>query len=176
MKYIIASDIHGSLKYAKKLIEVFRESNAEKLILLGDLYYHGPRNPLPEEYNPKEVAILLNSISDKLLVVRGNCDAEVDQMISDFKIRDYLQLKIGDKVASFYHGHKDINLPLKSDMIFNGHTHICQLEIVDGIIHANPGSITLPKSDDSRDYIILDDSEIKLVDLESATVIKKLKY
>ena len=176
MKYLIASDVHGSLKYAEKLIKVFNESKAEKLILLGDLYYHGPRNPLPEGYNPKEVAVLFNKYKDKLLVVRGNCDAEVDQMISEFSIQDYLQIEINGKVCSFYHGHKDIDLPKKSDVIFNGHTHICKLEKIGNITYANPGSITLPKSDISRDYIILDNNTIVLKDLETSKEIKSLKF
>lgn len=176
MKYFIASDVHGSLKYAKKMIEIFEASKADKLILLGDLYYHGPRNPLPDGYNPKEVALLFNRYKDRLLVVRGNCDAEVDQMISDFPIQDYLQIDLGGKTFSFYHGHKQLNLPKKSDGIFNGHTHICQLELIDGVIMANPGSITLPKSDNSRDYIIFENNLITLRELETSNTLISLKY
>jgi len=176
MKYIIASDVHGSLTYAEKLINVFNKSGADKLILLGDLYYHGPRNALPTGYNPKEVAVLFNQYKDKLLVVKGNCDAEVDQMISDFKINDFLQLEINEKIMSFYHGHKSVTLPMQSDIVFTGHTHICKLEEVDGVIYANPGSISIPKSDDSRDYIVLDDSSITIKDLETSRIVKFLKY
>jgi len=176
MKYLIASDIHGSLKYARKLLDIFDKSDFDKLILLGDLYYHGPRNPLPEEYNPKEVSRLLNERRDRLLVVKGNCDAEVDQMISEFPFHDYLEINIFGKICSFYHGHRKIDLPQKSDIVFNGHTHICQIEQIDGIIYANPGSISLPKSSNSRDYLVFESHRLTLRDLESSAVIKSIDF
>mgnify|MGYP001852998558 CR=1 FL=1 len=110
MKYLVLSDIHGSLHYAKKIEEIINKESPEKIVLLGDLYYHGPRNPLTEEYAPKEVADILNSYKDKILAVRGNCDAEVDQMISEFKLEENLRLKIGEKKFLFTHAGS-ISLP-----------------------------------------------------------------
>ena len=96
MKYLVVSDIHGSLFYASKIIEIMKKENIDKLILLGDLYYHGPRNPLPKEYNPMEVSKLLNSLKDQLICIKGNCDAEVDEMISEFSFNDHIKLDINN--------------------------------------------------------------------------------
>ena len=106
MKAVVISDIHGSGYYAGKIKEINEKENPDKIILLGDLYYHGPRNNLSQEYNPMKVAEILNSLKDKLLVVRGNCDAEVDEMISDFKFNDHILMEINGKKFYFTHGHK----------------------------------------------------------------------
>ena len=105
MKAVVISDIHGSGYYAEKIKEINERENPDKIILLGDLYYHGPRNELSQEYKPMKVAEILNSLKDKLLVVRGNCDAEVDEMISDFKFHDKIELTIGGARFFFTHGH-----------------------------------------------------------------------
>ena len=106
MKWMIASDLHGSALYCKKMIEAFEREGADRLLLLGDLLYHGPRNDLPEGYAPKEVIPLLNSLRPKLLCVRGNCDAEVDQMVLDFPIlADYAVLPVGGRLVYATHGH-----------------------------------------------------------------------
>ena len=97
MKYIVFSDIHGSLYYANKMKEIIERESPDKIILLGDLYYHGPRNPLPEEYNPKEVSVLLNSMKENIICIKGNCDAEVDEMISEFQFNNHVELDIGNK-------------------------------------------------------------------------------
>ena len=106
MKALVISDIHGSGYYADKIREIVERENPEKIILLGDLYYHGPRNDLSQEYNPMKVAETLNSMKDRLLVVRGNCDAEVDEMISEFKFNDHILMEINGKKFYFTHGHK----------------------------------------------------------------------
>ena len=106
MRVVIASDIHGSLYYTEKLKEIVEKENPEKIILLGDLYYHGPRNELTQEYSPMKVSEILNEMKDKLLVVKGNCDAEVDEMISKFKFEDHILLELNDKKFYFTHGHK----------------------------------------------------------------------
>ena len=113
MKIIVISDIHGSLYYIRKIKDIIDRSNVDKIILLGDLYYHGPRNPLTEEYNPQEVANVLNNYKDKILCIRGNCDAQVDEMISDFRFSDNIRLEINKKRFFFTHGHKynENNLP-----------------------------------------------------------------
>lgn len=106
MKVLVISDIHGSSYYARKIEEIVEKENPEKIVLLGDLYYHGPRNELSQEYAPMEVAKILNSLKDKLMVVKGNCDAEVDEMISEFKFEDHILTNINGKNIYFTHGHK----------------------------------------------------------------------
>ena len=122
MKYIIASDIHGSSYYTKKLQEIILKENPDKIILLGDIYYHGPRNNLPKKYNPKLVCEILNGFADKIICVKGNCDAEVDQMISKFKFKDSFELDLANKKALFVHGHKldKQTPPTGFDFIFSG--------------------------------------------------------
>ena len=122
MKIIVISDIHGSLYYIRKIKDIIDRSNVDKIILLGDLYYHGPRNPLTEEYNPQEVANVLNNYKDKILCIRGNCDAQVDEMISDFRFSDNIRLEINKKRFFFTHGHKynENNLPENIDVIVYG--------------------------------------------------------
>ena len=127
MKLLIISDIHGSGYYARKLQEIIQRENPEKIILLGDLYYHGPRNPLPKEYAPMEVAQILNSLKENILAVRGNCDAEVDQMISEFPLKESIEMQIGKNKAFFTHGHQyNIEqLPKEDfDIMIYGHFHI----------------------------------------------------
>lgn len=160
MKLMIASDIHGSYYYAKKLVDCFLLEKADKLVLLGDIYYHGPRNPLPKEYNPMEVAKLLNSIKDKLIVIHGNCDAEVDQMISEFNFVDNYQLELDDKSILFTHGHKinKDNCPKDIDVLCYGHFHINIMEKEGGVTILNPGSVALPKNDSISGYITIENS------------------
>ena len=149
MKALVISDIHGSGYYADKIREIVERENPEKIILLGDLYYHGPRNDLSQEYNPMKVAETLNSMKDKLLVIRGNCDAEVDEMISEFKFNDHILMEINGKKFYFTHGHKyNIeNIPYDDfDIMIYGHIHQGFIEEKEGLIFANPGSISLPKS------------------------------
>ena len=168
MKYLVASDIHGSLYYAKKVIELFEKEEADKIILLGDLYYHGPRNPLPVEYNPMEVSKLFNEISDNIFCIKGNCDAEVDEMISKFKFSENLVLKINDKMFMFTHGHH-INIdnrPKEIDVLVYGHFHTGFIEKVGEVVVANTGSLSLPKNDTPNSYIVLEGDTITLKDLE----------
>ena len=169
MKLLIISDIHGSSYYAEKIKEIEAKENPDQIILLGDLYYHGPRNPLPKEYNPMEVAKILNSLKDKMEVVRGNCDAEVDEMISEFKFQDHLLIEINGIKAYFTHGHKyNIDkLPNEEmNIMIYGHFHTGFITEKDGIIFANPGSITLPKNNTKNSYLILDEEKIVLKDLD----------
>ena len=168
MKFLIASDLHGSAYYAKKLVEAFKESKADKLILLGDVYNHGPRNPLPKDYAPMEVAELLNGITDKLLVIKGNCDSQVDTMISKFSFIEDAVLISGEKTVFLTHGHvynKD-NMPLtKFDMVIYGHFHTGFIEEKDGVIIANTGSLSLPKNNTPNSYLILEDGKLDLKEI-----------
>ena len=167
MKLMIASDIHGSVRYCRALLEAFDREQADKLLLLGDLLYHGPRNPLPEEYDPKAVAALLNARKQQILCVRGNCDGEVDQMMLEFPIMaDYCIATAGKRMVFATHGHhyNENQLPMlqSGDVLLHGHTHIPVLEDRGAYILANPGSVTLPKQESVRGYLLLDDSVLTL--------------
>ena len=162
MKLLIVSDIHGSGYYANKLLEIVEKENPDKIVLLGDLYYHGPRNPLTEKYGPMEVANILNSLKDKILAIKGNCDAEVDEMISEFPLQENIQMKANGYNLFFTHGHKYNmdNLPpigIDIDIMFYGHFHVNFIEEKDGIIFVNPGSISLPKQNTEHGYAIFED-------------------
>ena len=162
MKYFIASDIHGSAYYCKKMLEAYDREQADKMVLLGDILYHGPRNDLPREYAPKEVISFLNERRVEILAVRGNCDAEVDQMVLQFPIMaDYAVIQL-EKDCQVYlsHGHvyHEKNLPpmKKGDAFLHGHTHVLRAEQKDGIIFLNPGSVSIPKEDNPPTYAILE--------------------
>ena len=151
MKLLFVSDIHGSLYYAKKCIERFNQEGADQIISLGDLMYHGPRNPLPKDYAPKEVANLLNQYKDKIISVRGNCDSEVDQMLLEFPIlSDYSILYIDGYRFFITHGHHydEDHLPSlsKNDVLIYGHYHVPIAKKKEDIYIFNPSSISLPKA------------------------------
>ncbi len=170
MKIMIASDIHGSEKYTKKLLDAYKSSGATKLVILGDILYHGPRNDLSAGYNPKAVIEMFNGIKDELLCVRGNCDTEVDQMVLDFPIMaDYAVISDGEKMIYLTHGHKygvDYFPGAKAgDIIMQGHTHIPMNEVRDSIICINPGSVSLPKNGSKHQCLIYNNGEFETVEL-----------
>lgn len=170
MKCMIVSDIHGSYEDLKKVIAIYEEEKMDKLILLGDLLYHGPRNPLPEGYNPKETASLLNHYKEQIIAVRGNCDAEVDQMVLEFPMRsDYTELFIDGHRFFVTHGHlyNKEQLPLLNtgDILMYGHFHKPIAKKVDGIVIFNPSSISLPKSG-GKSYGVYEENELKIFSLE----------
>ncbi len=162
MKWMIASDLHGSAVYCRRMIEAFEREGADRLLLLGDLLYHGPRNDLPEGYAPKEVMPLLNGMKPKLLCVRGNCDAEVDQMVLDFPIlADYAVLPVGQRLVYATHGHVHNlkNLPplAPGDILLHGHTHIpAWTEFGEENLYLNPGSLSIPKDGSAHSYMTLE--------------------
>lgn len=169
MRVLVISDIHGSSYYAEKIKEIVEKENPEKIVLLGDLYYHGPRNDLTQEYNPMKVAEVLNSLKDKLMVVKGNCDAEVDEMISDFKFQDHILININGRNIYFTHGHKyNIEvIPYEDfDILIYGHIHQGFIEEKEGYLFANPGSISLPKCGTEHSYLIIDENELILKNIE----------
>ena len=173
MKLLVVSDIHGSAYYAEKIPEIFEKEKADKIIVLGDLYYHGPRNPLTKDYSPMKVAEILNSLKDRLEVIKGNCDAEVDEMISEFKFKEHLLLDVNNMKVYFTHGHKNNmdNLPDEQiDMMVYGHFHTGFIVKKDGIIFANPGSISLPKDNTKNSYLILDKESIVLKDIDGNVI------
>lgn len=167
MKFLIASDLHGSSYYAHKIIEIFNSEKADKLIFLGDIYNHGPRNALPRDYNPGKVAELLNSIKDKLIVIKGNCDSVVDTMISEFSFIEDAVIVSGEKAFYLTHGHvynKD-NMPAtKFDGIIYGHFHTGFIEEQNGVIIANAGSLSIPKNGTPSSYLILENGCLTLKD------------
>lgn len=167
MKILIASDIHGSAKYCRLLLNAFKREGAEKLLLLGDILYHGPRNPLPEEYSPKDVAEMLDALKEKIICVRGNCDSEVDQMVLTFPVlSDYAAFCTDGITMYLSHGHRDVPPMCPENVYITGHTHVPLNTSDEGYYHINPGSVSLPKENSAHGYILYEDRvfEFKTLD------------
>jgi len=162
MKYLIASDLHGSAHYCRKLIKAWEREGADRMLLLGDILYHGPRNDLPKDYAPKEVIAMLNPLADRTFGVRGNCEAEIDQMVLEFPMSaEYALLEMGDRLIFATHGHvyNEKHLPPlhAGDILLHGHTHIKEMRWIGenkDILYLNPGSLSIPKDDDKHSYMI----------------------
>ncbi len=176
MKYLVVSDIHGSAGYLKKFIKTIESENPDKIILLGDVYYHGPRNKLPKGYAPMKVANMLNSVADKIICVQGNCDAEVDQMISKFELQQSYETEISGKKFLFVHGHhlNFQDMPKGYDFVFGGHTHVCGIKPVQEVTYVNPGSLSIPKGGTTNSYAKIDDGEILIFSIKGK-VLDKIK-
>ena len=180
MKWMIASDLHGAAYYCRKMLEAFEREGADRLFLLGDLLYHGPRNDLPREYAPKEVIPLLNGKREKLLCVRGNCDAEVDQMVLEFPVlADYAVLPVGQRLIYATHGHiyhvKNLPPLAPGDVLLHGHTHVpAWTEFGQGNLYLNPGSVSIPKEDSPHSYMTLEENTMQWKELESSAVFHEL--
>lgn len=180
MKWMIASDLHGSAYYCRKMLEAFEREGADWLFLLGDLLYHGPRNDLPREYAPKEVIPLLNGKKEKLLCVRGNCDAEVDQMVLEFPVlADYAVLPVGRRLIYATHGHiyhvKNLPPLAPGDVLLHGHTHVpAWTEFGQGNLYLNPGSVSIPKENSPHSYMTLEGNTMQWKELESSAVFHEL--
>ena len=169
MKFVIASDIHGSAAWCERLIGVVEAERPDQLILLGDLLYHGPRNPLPDGYAPAEVAAMLNGLAERIVAVRGNCDAEVDQMMLEFPcMADYVLVHDGERKLFCTHGHvfspDDPPRLAQGGLFLSGHTHVKVNEERGGIRFVNPGSVSLPK-DGTRSYAVYLDGQVELREL-----------
>lgn len=161
MKWLIASDIHGSAYWCRRLLEKYAQEKADRLILLGDVLYHGPRNDLPDEYAPKKVIEMLNGMSDSILCVRGNCDTEVDQMVLKFPVlADYALLDLGERMIYLTHGHiyNENNLPplREGDILLHGHTHVSKCVDHGNYVYMNPGSVSIPKENTPHGYMTLE--------------------
>lgn len=178
MKMMIASDIHGSAYYCEKLLSIYDREKADKLLLLGDILYHGPRNDLPKDYAPKQVIAMLNKRKQELLCVRGNCDCEVDQMVLEFPIlADSCILYLDGRMIFATHGHvfHEKNLPMlkKGDILLHGHTHVPVCRETQEYIYMNPGSVSIPKEESWHGYMLLEDGRFTWKDLDGE---EKLTY
>lgn len=177
MKLMIASDLHGSAHYVKKFLDRYRAEAPDRLLLLGDLLYHGPRNPLPQDYDCPAVADALNAVRGRLLTVRGNCDCEVDQMVLDFPIlADYAVLTWNGRLIYATHGHLfGENNPPKlqpKDILLCGHTHVPRCKAHDGFTYWNPGSVSIPKENSHRGYMLLEGDRAVWKELDGDTVME----
>ena len=174
MKLMIASDIHGSALYCGQLLEAYKREGADKLLILGDILYHGPRNDLPDGYAPKQVIAMLNPLKNEILAVRGNCEAEVDQMVLDFPVlADYALLEANGLTLFATHGHvynEDKLPPLApGSVLLNGHTHIPKFVRHETYLHLNPGSVSIPKAGSARGYVVLEGRTFTFKTLEGET-------
>ena len=175
MKYMFASDVHGSAYYCRKMLDAYKEEKAERLVLLGDLLYHGPRNDLPREYAPKQVISMLNDMKKEIYAVRGNCEAEVDQMVLQFPVMaDYCILNLDGRTFYATHGHiyNENNLPpiQEGDILIHGHTHVLKAEQKEGYVLLNPGSVSIPKEGNPPTYAIFEDGVFTIKDFEGNIV------
>ena len=179
MKYFIASDIHGSAYYCEKMLEAYKREKADRLILLGDILYHGPRNDLPRDYAPKRVIEMLNAYKNDILCVRGKCDTDVDQMVLEFPIlADYALLSMDGLSVIATHGHKyNKETPpamRKNEILLHGHTHVLKCEeFGDNNWYLNPGSVALPKENLPRTYMVYENRSFKIKDFMGEIIIEK---
>ncbi len=179
MKLMIASDLHGSAHYTKLLIEAYAREQADRLLLLGDILYHGPRNPLPEGYSPKDVAQMLNDMKREILCVRGNCDSDVDQMVLEFPIMaEYCLIEAEGATIFATHGHvfNEQNIPMlkKGDILLHGHTHVPVCRKHDEYTYVNPGSVSLPKENSPHGYMIVESGKLLWKKLDGSVYDEKV--
>lgn len=168
MKLFIASDIHGSAYYARLLADRFKAEGADRLVILGDILYHGPRNDLPREYDPKSVIATLNPLREYIVAVKGNCEAEVDSMVLDFNVESpYSALLTPKHSLMLTHGHRALPEMAGYDVLLCGHTHVPALEKRECYIYVNPGSVSIPKEASPHSYITFDDETLRWYDLNT---------
>ena len=179
MKLLIASDIHGDLSSAELVIDAFKKEGCDKILFLGDLLYHGPRNDLPNTYAPKAVIELLNANRENIICVRGNCEAEVDQMVLTFPVlADYCLLELDGLSVFATHGHHhntETPPPLRAgEILLHGHTHVlCCKEFGNGNFYLNPGSAALPKEGNPQTYMVYENRTFTVKDFSGNTVLQK---
>ncbi len=179
MKLLICSDIHGDAEAVKNLLDAFKKERADKILILGDLLYHGPRNDLPKTYAPKEAIELLNANKNVILSVRGNCDTEVDQMVLEFPIlADYAYFELDGLGIFATHGHHHNTAtppPLREgEILLHGHTHVLKCEpFGNGNYYLNPGSASLPKENNPKTYMIYENRTFTVKDFLGNKVLEK---
>lgn len=167
MKIFIASDLHGSAEYCRQMIEAFTREEADKLLLLGDILYHGPRNELPENYSPQDVMAMLEDVRDKVVCVSGNCDAEIDKQLLPFPVlSDYGAAFVDGLNIYFAHGHREAPPLAVGDIYLTGHTHVPLNAVEDGHYHLNPGSLSLPKENSGHGYIVYENRKFTFKHLD----------
>lgn len=179
MKLLIISDIHGDAECLSNVIDVFEKEKCDKILILGDILYHGPRNDLPNGYAPKKVISMLNPLAEKIIAVRGNCDAEVDGMVLTFPIMsDYARIIIDGLSIFATHGHKfntgSTEFLEKNEILLHGHTHILSCsEFGNENLYLNPGSISLPKENNPKTYMIYENRTFSIIDLDGNIILEK---
>ncbi len=181
MKLMIASDLHGSAYYAEKIVQAFVAEKADRLLLLGDILYHGPRNDLPKDYSPKKVCELLNGISDRIFAVKGNCDADIDQMVLNFPLMaQYSIIALEDRLIFATHGDVfNIDTPpkiTKNDILLYGHFHVPACRETGNFIYMNPGSVSIPKENSAHSYLVTDGKHFVWKDIEEGTVFMEKSF
>lgn len=181
MKYMIASDIHGSAYYCELLLHAYKKEKADRLLLLGDILYHGPRNDLPKDYNPKQVIAMLNERKQDIFCVRGNCDTEVDQMVLEFPVlSDYCVIADENHLIYATHGHtyNEEKLPPlhKGDILLCGHTHVPKCREHENYLYMNPGSVSIPKENSWHGYMIYENGLFLWKDFDGREHMKYSSY
>ena len=168
-KIMVATDVHGSAEIGKKLIEIMNNEGAEALVIMGDFYYHGPRNPLPKGHGPMELCEALNTIRDKVIAIRGNCDANIDEMISEFEFTDYKSVDIGSHTVTFTHGHlfNENCFPEGAHNLMFGHTHVNVTYDTGDRLAINLASCSLPKNMCPPSYAIIENGEVTVYDMNA---------
>lgn len=177
-KVMVATDVHGSSVVGNKLIEIMKKENAEALVVMGDFYYHGPRNPLPKGHGPMSLCEAFNGIRDKIIAIRGNCDANIDEMISEFEFSDYKSIEVGNHTVTFTHGHlyNENNFPADTLNLMFGHTHVNVVYDKGNTLAINLASCSLPKNMCPPSYAIIENGEVTVYDLNGNKLnIVKLK-
>ena len=178
MKLMIASDLHGSAYYTRLLLTAMDREQPDRLLLLGDLLYHGPRNDLPREYAPKQVIEMLNARKSQILCVRGNCEAEVDQMVLEFPVLSEFGVVFADGLTLYMlHGHKNLDIPvLPGDILLCGHTHIPAVRKDGEHYYVNPGSVSIPKEGSCHGYMMLENRQLRHVSLEGENTLPDFTF
>ena len=180
MKYFVISDIHGSKYYLQKALEQYSNATYDNLLILGDILYHGPRNALPKDYDTTYVMNELNKRKDKIIAIRGNCDAEVDQMVLQFHITDTYKTLESNRTLLLTHGHvygpDDHPILPKGSCVLSGHTHIPTCDFKNGCYYLNPGSISIPKGGFSNSYGVLTDTSFTVFNLETNEPIMNVEF
>lgn len=176
-KIMVATDVHGSAQTGKTLLERFSEEQAEALVIMGDFYYHGPRNPLPDGHGPMQLCEMLNEIKDKIIAIRGNCDANIDEMISEFAFHDTYDVEILDKKITFTHGHlyNEKCFPYDTDVLMFGHTHVNRVFKTDEKLAVNLASCSLPKENCDKSYAIIEGNKITIKTL-GGTITNEIEF
>ena len=174
MKLMIASDLHGSAYYTQALLRRLSEEAPEKLVLLGDILYHGPRNALPRDYDTKACAAMLNALEKAPLCVRGNCDGEVDQMVLDFPLlADFAAVFADGYTLYLTHGHhrdEAAKTLAPGNILLYGHTHVPDFTEIDGVYYVNPGSVSIPKEESRHSYLLFENGVFTWKDVETGEV------